>query len=71
MEKKVARWSYWLGITCLFITLAWKAGNAFGVWRSLAPTPADISYWSVHNGSMLFFALSIASACRVWLKAQH
>ena len=54
MEKRVARWSYWLGITCLFITLAWKAGNAFALWRSVPPTPADISYWSFYNGSMPF-----------------
>jgi len=37
MEKRIATWSYWLGIACLLITIAWKAGNAFGLWRALPP----------------------------------
>ena len=69
MEKTIARWSYWLGIACVFIVIAWKGGNALGLWRALPPTPADISYWSFFNAGLLFFATSIASACRVWLKS--
>jgi len=69
MEKTIARWSYWLGITSVVVAIAWKCGNAFGLWRALPPTPADISYWSFYNASLLFFATSIASACRVWLKS--
>jgi hypothetical protein len=69
MEKTIARWSYWLGISCVIIAIAWKGGNAFGLWRALPPTPAEISYWSFYNASLLFFATSIASACRVWLKS--
>ena len=71
MERRIARWSYWLGITCVIVAIAWKGGNAFGLWRALPPTPADISYWSFYNASLLFFALSIASACRVWLKSAN
>ena len=63
MEKRIASWSYWLGITCVVITLAWKAGNAAALWRALPPTPADVSYWSFYNGSILFFVTSIASSC--------
>ena len=69
MEKTIARWSYWLGIICVIIASAWKGGNAFKLWRALPPTPADISYWSFYNASLMFFATSIASACRVWLKS--
>ena len=69
MEKTIARWSYWLGITSVIVATAWKGGNAFGLWRALPPTPADISYWSFYNASLMFFATSIASACRVWLKS--
>ena len=69
MEKTIARWSYWLGITSVIVAIAWKGGNAFGLWRALPPTPADISYWSFYNASLMFFATSIASACRVWLKS--
>ena len=67
MEKTIARWSYWLGITCVIVTIAWKGGNVFGLWRALPPSPAEISYWSFYNASLVFFATSIASACRVWL----
>ena len=69
MEKTIARWSYWLGIASAIVAIAWKGGNAFGLWRALPPTPADISYWSFYNASLMFFATSIASACRVWLKS--
>jgi hypothetical protein len=69
MEKTIARWSYWLGITSVIVAIAWKGGNAFGLWRALPPTRADISYWSFYNASLMFFATSIASACRVWLKS--
>jgi hypothetical protein len=69
MEKTIARWSYWLGISSVIVAIAWKGGNAFGLWRALPPTPADISYWSFYNASLMFFAMSIASACRVWLKS--
>ena len=69
MEKTIARWSYWLGIASVIVAIAWKGGNTFGLWRALPPTPADISYWSFFNASLLFFATSIASACRVWIKS--
>ena len=68
MEKTIARWSYWLGIISVIVAIVWKGGNVFGWWRALPPTPADISYWSFYNASLLFFATSIASACRAWLK---
>jgi hypothetical protein len=71
MERTIARWSYWLGITCVVITVAWKFGNAIGLWRALAPAPGEISYWSFYNGSLLFLAASIASACRVLLRSPH
>jgi len=69
MEKAIARWSYWLGIASVIVAIAWKGGNIVGLWRALPPTPSDISYWSFFNASLLFFATSIASACRVWLKS--
>ena len=69
MEKIIARWSYWLGIASVIVAIVWKGGNIFGLWRALPPTPSDISYWSFFNASLLFFATSIASACRVWLKS--
>ena len=68
MEKRIALWSYWLGIICVIVATLWKVGNVLGLWRALPPTPADISYWSFYNASLMFFAASIASACRVWLK---
>jgi hypothetical protein len=64
MEKRIGIWSYWLGIACLVITFGWKAGNALELWRSLPPSPADISYWSFYNGSIVFFLMSIASSCQ-------
>lgn len=67
--KRIALWSYWLGITCVIVATVWKGGNVFGLWRALPPTPADISYWSFYNASLMFFGTSIASACCIWLKS--
>jgi hypothetical protein len=63
MEKRIATWSYWLGIACLLVTIVWKAGNAVGLWRALPPAPGEISYWSFYNGGILFLVTSIASSC--------
>ena len=67
MEKRIASWSYWLGIACLVITLAWKGMITVGMGKapSLASlAPGEISYWSFYNASILFFIASLASSCR-------
>jgi len=36
MEKTIAPWSYWLGITSVIVAIAWKGENIFGLWASAA-----------------------------------
>jgi hypothetical protein len=63
MEKHIMRWSYWLGIACLAIAIAWKGVNAFGMLLP-AKTASQYAIWymSFFRGSLLFFVTSIASA---------
>jgi hypothetical protein len=45
MEKHLVTWSYWLGIACFAIAVAWKAWNAFGMWLAKSMAGGEtISY---------------------------
>jgi hypothetical protein len=71
MEKIIARWSYWLGIACLVITLIWRAVNALGFWLPLNVTPGHtIWYLSFFHASILFFVATIATTCYAWLSSR-
>lgn len=71
MEKLIARWSYWLGIACLVIAVAWRTVNAFGLWMPINVTPGrSIWYWSFFHASILFFVTTIATACYTWMGSQ-
>jgi hypothetical protein len=68
VEKVIARWSYWLGIACLVVTVIWKALNTFGLWLPSGVTPGGgITYLSFFHASILFFVTTVATACHSWL----
>jgi hypothetical protein len=55
MEKTIARWSYWLGITCVIVTIAWKGGNAFRiVARAAAIASRDLILVVLQRQSHIF-----------------
>ena len=71
MEKLIARWSYWLGIACLVITVIWRTANAFGLLLPfIGPPGRAIWYLSFFHASILFFVSAIATACYAWINSQ-
>ncbi len=68
MEKLIARWSYWLGITSFAIAILWRGLNALGFWRPLSMAPgASLWYMSFYKGALLFLLTTVASAGYAWL----
>ncbi len=63
MRKLISRWSYWLGIACLAITVVWWAGSAVGLGKQLAIGPQGqlVSYLSFFHASIAFFVTTIAT----------
>lgn len=63
MEKQIVRWSYWLGVASVAITLAWRGLNTFGIAMTNAPVPGQtLWYMSFYKAALLFFLTAIATA---------
>ena len=66
MEKMIALVSYWLGVLCVVLSLAFRVCAAFGI--ALAYAPANglaISYNSFFHGAIVFLLVSGASSLLV------
>jgi len=63
MEKQIAKASYWLGIVCAVVALAWQLLRAAGILRLAALTKPPISMdpGTVLKGAVLLLVISIAS----------
>ena len=71
MEKLIARWSYWLGMVCLVITVIWWFVNVIRSWMSSAGTPGNgIGHLAFMHASILFLVATIATAGYAWLNSQ-
>lgn len=71
MEKLIANCSYWLGVGCLVVALVWRVGAALGLFMPGYVTPGhSVSYLTFLNGTILFFALTVATACHAWVVSQ-
>jgi hypothetical protein len=68
MGKQIIRWSYWLGLVCLVISLVWRVLTAFGVLAF--PLMKNVSYSTIYRGAGLFFLTAIATAAHLWCEAQ-
>jgi hypothetical protein len=63
MEKRIAIWSYWLGVLCAVLTIVLRGLAAFGLFPMLVPASgAFVSYSTFLLGGVLLLALSIASS---------
>ena len=63
MEKRIAIWSYWLGVLSTVLTIVLRGLAAFGVFPILAPSSgASVSYYTFLRGGVLLLVLSIASS---------
>jgi len=71
MAKQIAKWSYWVGIVCLVVSILWRAASAIGL--PAAPSLVDgrtFGYLTFYRGSLLFFVASIASAAYGWASSR-
>jgi hypothetical protein len=71
MEKYIMRWSYWLGVVCVALSVVTRILNTLGLSTMLLQTRGNsISYRSFVDGALLFLITSIATAGFAWFKRQ-
>jgi hypothetical protein len=62
MDKKISVASYWLGITCVVLTIIFRLLAAVGIWPMLVPSNgAGITYVTFQQAAVVFLLLSIAA----------
>ena len=62
MDKKISVASYWLGITCVVLTIIFRGLAAVGIWPILVPANgAGITYVTFQQAAVVFLLLSIAA----------
>lgn len=63
LEQHIVRWSYWAGVICGLVALAWRGLNSLGVGvpRMLMPG-TTIWYLSFYKAALLFLLISIATS---------
>ena len=71
MAKKVVEWSYFAGLVCAAIVIAWRALAALGL------CPVEISFrggiigtMTLFKAAVLLLAVAIASANYLWSQSQ-
>lgn len=62
MDKKISVASYWLGITCVVLTIIFRGLAAVGIWPILVPVNgAGITYVTFQQAAVVFLLLSISA----------
>jgi hypothetical protein len=59
VEKHLAKWTYWLGITCAAIALIIRGFQAVGLYLDLPGV--NLGYMSFYKASFLPLAIAIAT----------
>lgn len=61
MEKKIAQYSYWLGLACVVVALVWRAANALGYFLPNVISGQGFYYLSFYKGGLIFLLVCIAT----------
>ena len=61
MEKKILQYSYWLGLLCVVIAIAWRAANAMGFWVTAYAPGITFGYLSFVKAAVLFLLVAVAT----------
>ena len=61
MEKKIAQYSYWLGVACVVVALVWRAVNSMGYFPNANVPGVGIYYMSFYKGGLIFLLVCIAT----------
>jgi hypothetical protein len=71
MKKHIIRYSYWLGVLSVLLSLLTRVLNMFGLTLARIVTRGSaIDYHTFLDSSQLFFLMAIATASYVWFKSQ-
>jgi len=68
MEKHIVKWSYWLGIVCVAIAVAWRGVNSLGWFFPNAIVGQGIWYMTFYKAALLFLLTAVATANYAWFK---
>lgn len=68
MEKQIARWSYFVGVGSVVVAVLWRVLAALQ-WapKQVDSLPHTISYKTLQQGSLLMFAITVATAAYVYV----
>lgn len=61
MEKKILQYSYWLGVLCVAVAVAWRAADAMGLFGAPHTAVLSLTYISFLKGALLFLLLTVAT----------
>lgn len=70
MEKKIAQYSYWLGLLCAVIAIGWRAANALGLFVTTYAPGVNFGYLSAYKGALILFLVTIATSAYVSVTGQ-
>lgn len=63
MEKHLIRWTYWLGLACVVVALAWRALNTMGAFLPDSMVLGrSIYYMSFYKAALILLVTSMATA---------
>jgi len=68
MDKQIARYSYWIGLACVAITVVWRA--LMQVWPGIPGTLGAVWYSSFWKAGVVLLVVSIASVNYAWLRQE-
>jgi len=69
MVKQVARYSYWIGLVCMAISVVWRA--VMMVPHTIPEQVGPVWYSSFWKAGAIFLLVSIASVGYAWLHGQE
>ena len=61
MEKKILQYSYWLGVACVVVALAWRAATVMGFGAGSMMQGISLTYMSFFKGALLFLVTAVAT----------
>ena len=71
MEKHIARWSYFLGVASVVLAVVWRLLTTLQVVpKEVGSLPHTISYKTLQQGSLLLFAITVATAAYLYTQRE-
>ncbi len=69
MERQVARYSYWIGLLCVGLSVLWRIGVT--LISAIPGRVGELVYSSFWKAGAVFLLISVASIQYVWLQERN